>query len=629
MNQPFAPTGNAPARPKTIARAEYPPADYWTRWPEPPPRSAPALQAGESAKPETPPHTDPALQTSSPAVDATAPTSAPAATEDAEAPYNVLIVEDDRSQGLFAQTILRGAGIQSHVVGEATEVMAALRQLKPDLVLMDLHLERLTGTDLTGMIRREGGFEHMPIVFLTGDPDPERQFEVLELGADDYLSKPVRPRLLISAVQNRIKRARALRESRVDTAVADPRTGLHQRQHVIDCINQAVQSGSGGGVQLVEVLDAQAVHRDQGYAALEERMAMAGRLLARNSGEHPVTRLNDDSFLVFVADANASQLEALSQRLQTDIAQQSVELSGDHAALQVAIGHVMLTQGQATAGHVIDAAGQALHAARQAPSRTASVQGDVQVSSSAEQASGLEQLLGDARLELVFQPVVAVAGSDEAQFQVLVRARTPDGAIRPARDLLPAAEQSGVMPAVDRWVMTQVVAYLSHHAQRTARLFVTQSPRTLADDGYADWLIRLLDAHGVDRSLLVIDLRAQDMQAHSATLRRFSERMVGAGLPLCLSGYRKSPEMASMLSQLALAFIRLSPDYSRGAVHARDEIRTLIDAVHRQGIKVIAQQLEDPQDAALLWISGIDYIQGNLVQEPQAALDFDFGHAVL
>ena len=75
--------------------------------------------------------------------------------------------------------------------------------------------------------------------------------------------------------------------------------------------------------------------------------------------------------------------------------------------------------------------------------------------------------------------------------------------------------------------------------------------------------------------------------------------------------------------------IRLSPDYSRGALHARDEIRMLIDRLHRQGIQVIAQQLEDPQEAALLWMSGIDFIQGNLVQAPQAALDFDFSHAVL
>jgi DNA-binding response OmpR family regulator len=58
------------------------------------------------------------------------------------------------------------------------------------------------------LLRQQPEYLHLPIVFLTGDPDPERQFEVLESGADDFLNKPIRPRHLIAAVSNRIQRAR-------------------------------------------------------------------------------------------------------------------------------------------------------------------------------------------------------------------------------------------------------------------------------------------------------------------------------------------------------------------------------------------------------------------------------------
>lgn len=615
-------SGNAP-KPRA-ARAEYPPADYASRWPDAPPRMAPRqiteATAGVGAMASAAP------DGSVPFGAGTGP-SASDAVQAVDAAYRVLIVEDDRSQGLFAQTILRGAGIESNVVSEATEVMSALRQLKPDLVLMDLHLERLTGTDLTSMIRSESDFAHIPIVFLTGDPDPERQFEVLEHGADDYLSKPVRPRLLISAVQSRIKRARALQQSRAYTALRDPRSGLHQRQYVIDCINHALEQGSGGAVQLVEVQGAQRIHQSLGYAALELLMEQAGHIIGRLGGEHPIARLNDDSFLVFVPDANASQLHALSLRLHEDASSHTLPLGGALQPLETAIGYVLLDQGQATAGHVIDAAEQALRKARQQPERVAGHVGSAIAGS--DHAGDLQQVLGEDRLELVFQPVVAVAGGDQAQFQVLVRALGPDGTVRPARDFLPKVEEAGLMPAVDRWVMEQAIAYLADHPQRPARLFVTQSPQTLADDTHAGWLAQALGNRGVPRASLVIDLRLQDMQTSSATLRRFSEGMVAAGIPLCLSGYRQAPEYDAILNQLPLDYIRLSPDYSRGALHARDEIRMLIDRLHRQGIQVIAQQLEDPQEAALLWMSGIDFIQGNLVQAPQAALDFDFSHAVL
>ena len=54
-----------------------------------------------------------------------------------------------------------------------------------------------------------------------------------------------------------------------------------------------------------------------------------------------------------------------------------------------------------------------------------------------------------------------------------------------------------------------------------------------------------------------------------------------------------------------------------------------IERAHRLGLQVIGQQVEDPQAAATLWISGVDYIQGNLVQHAAGGLDFDFQNSVL
>jgi len=96
------------------------------------------------------------------------------------------------------------------VVAQPEQTMAALERFDPDLVLMDLHLPGLSGTALTVGIREHPRYRHIPVVFLTGDQDPERQMEVLEYGADDYILKPVRPRHLIAAVQSQVRRARAL-----------------------------------------------------------------------------------------------------------------------------------------------------------------------------------------------------------------------------------------------------------------------------------------------------------------------------------------------------------------------------------------------------------------------------------
>ena len=60
-----------------------------------------------------------------------------------------------------------------------------------------------------------------------------------------------------------------------------------------------------------------------------------------------------------------------------------------------------------------------------------------------------------------------------------------------------------------------------------------------------------------------------------------------------------------------------------------DELRGAIAAAHRAGLQIIGQQIEDPQAAAAMWMSGIDFIQGNVVQSVGSELDFDFQNTVL
>ena len=63
--------------------------------------------------------------------------------------------------------------------------------------------------------------------------------------------------------------------------------------------------------------------------------------------------------------------------------------------------------------------------------------------------------------------------------------------------------------------------------------------------------------------------------------------------------------------------------------NVRDELKTLINRSHRRGLEVIGHGVEDAQAAATLWMSGIDFIQGNLVSQANQDLEFDFHQAVL
>jgi DNA-binding response OmpR family regulator len=118
----------------------------------------------------------------------------------------VLIVEDNRADALFAQGVLTRVGMQVEVEQDPMRVLESLKSQRPDLVLMDLHMPFANGVEVTMLIREHPLFARVPIVFLSGESDPDSHLEAINAGGDDFLFKPIRPRHLIAAVQDRVRR---------------------------------------------------------------------------------------------------------------------------------------------------------------------------------------------------------------------------------------------------------------------------------------------------------------------------------------------------------------------------------------------------------------------------------------
>ena len=613
-------------------RAETPPAHHWRRWvgDATPEDMEEAPDAGDS--PMINPLPQPPIDTAP----ATPPTEAPAAAApqapepvDPESPYRVLIVEDDRGQALFAQSVLHGAGMQADVQMQSDGLLDAMRRFRPDLVLMDLHMPGKDGMSLTMLLRQQPEYLHLPIVFLTGDPDPERQFEVLESGADDFLNKPIRPRHLIAAVSNRIQRARQRTQAlQAPRPSVNSDTGLPTRTFVLQHLADSLQRQSRGGLFFVEVNSALGLRERYGYAVFEHLMNQAGRQLAAAASPHPVARLNDNSFLMLADSVDEATLPALAQQVRDGLGSHDFQTRANEVLkLRSSVGYTALSLGFADAGSALEAIERAVLQARLKPDSVAEYV-PAEVGDDAPRIS-----LEDGQFELAYQPIVAVAGSEQAQYQVLLRMRQPDGSLLPASQVIPAAELAGGIAQIDHWVLEHALYVLAERQAQgpSLRLFVSQSPRSLARESHAQWLLDALRARGIEGTSLVIDLRLADALIHTVTLRQFCQQLMPAGVQFCLSQFEPGAEADALLTQLPLGFVRVSSKYA--SAHAdmqlRDQLRGIIDNAHRQGLQVIGQQIEDPQAAAAMWMGGVDFIQGNLVQAVGSELGFDFHNAVL
>ena len=115
----------------------------------------------------------------------------------------VLVVDDDTALAEMLGIVLRAEGFEPLFCADGAKALAAFRESKPDLVLLDLSLPGRDGIDVCRSIRAESG---TPIVMLTAKSDTIDVVVGLESGADDYVVKPFKPKELVARIRARIRR---------------------------------------------------------------------------------------------------------------------------------------------------------------------------------------------------------------------------------------------------------------------------------------------------------------------------------------------------------------------------------------------------------------------------------------
>lgn len=116
----------------------------------------------------------------------------------------ILVVDDERKIAEIVRDNLERGGFRVLLAGDGAAALAAARASPPDLVVLDLGLPRLDGLDVTRALRRES---NVPIIMLTARVDESDKLVGLELGADDYVTKPFSPKELVARVRAVLRRS--------------------------------------------------------------------------------------------------------------------------------------------------------------------------------------------------------------------------------------------------------------------------------------------------------------------------------------------------------------------------------------------------------------------------------------
>jgi len=139
----------------------------------------------------------------------------------------ILIIEDDRDIVELVRYNLEQEGFQVAAVSDGSSGLAQIRKSPPELVVLDLMLPKLSGLEICKAVRRDQSLNRLPILMLTARGDESDRVVGLELGADDYVTKPFSPRELVARIKALLRRT-------TDSGGGEPEKVIEAGHLVID-----------------------------------------------------------------------------------------------------------------------------------------------------------------------------------------------------------------------------------------------------------------------------------------------------------------------------------------------------------------------------------------------------------
>ena len=222
---------------------------------------------------------------------------------------HLLIADDNVSIRDLLQGILESAGYTVTAKEDGVQALAAIKEKAPDLVLLDVEMPEMTGWEVVQHLRKDPVLQSLPVLFLTSKSQMEDRIQGLDLGADDYLTKPFNVQELLARVRNTLKRHRIEMES-------NPLSQLPGNVSIERAINERIQAGVKFTVLYADLNNFKAFNDRYGFQRGDRIIQETAKvLLAARAPDDFVGHIGGDDFIIVT---NPDRAEAMCQRIIRD-----------------------------------------------------------------------------------------------------------------------------------------------------------------------------------------------------------------------------------------------------------------------------------------------------------------------
>ncbi len=419
----------------------------------------------------------------------------------------------------------------------------------------------------------------------------------------------------------------------------DSLTGLLDRRRFRAELDQYVsftaRYGGQGAVMIVDVDGLKAVNDTLGHQvgdSLIRRVAETMRERVRTTDI--AARLSGDEFAVLMPQTDTAGALQLGEDLREQVAAGHPKLP--ELAATISVGITMFGAGKGGAEAVLAAADEAMYRAKENGRNQIALYRDPSEPQRGPKrrqtaAARIRDALTADRLSLHTQPIRDLASGGIERYELLLRMTSEDGELLPAASFIEAAERSGMVQELDRWVVARALELLVEREEKGAplSLHVNLSGASLNDISVLEFIERRLDEGGADPSRCTFEItetaNVHDYEAASG----FADRLTEFGCQVAIDDYGAGFGPFHYLTRIPFDLIKIDGSFVREMPRNDADqltVKAIVQIARGLGKTTIAEYVQDDETIAMLREYGVDMAQGYHLGRP-TGLDEAFAEA--
>lgn len=556
------------------------------------------------------------------------PCSQPPLREDAPI---VLVVDDDRSTRSALRNALQRSGFRVAEAGNGNDALTWLENNDADAVLMDALMPVMDGFDACLALKRHPRWKEIPILMITALDDRQSIERAFEVGASDFIPKPIHLSVVNQRVRRVIDATRAERHVQ-HLAYNDALTGLPNRLLFMEQLSLAIEQAAAHTTQLaVLFLDLDRfkfINDTLGHEVGDRLLAtMAQRLKGCVRADDCVARLGGDEFTVLLGDLpNTAVAASVAQNICRTVSAPLI-IDGQEIVITASIGISLFPQDGPDLSRLLRHADTAMYRAKQSGSGFCYYEAAMEsaVSDRLKLENDLRHALEREEFSVFYQPVIDTVTGSITGVEALVRWIHPENGIVSPVEFIPVAEETGLILPLGEFVLRsacrQTKVWLDN-GMPNLHVAVNLSAKQLEQPNLRNIILGALEDSGLPASALVLEITESVLMERAAESIGLLCELRNLGIHISIDDFGTGYSSLSYLKHLPANTLKIDRSFVQDMPEDEDAVAivtSILALAHSLRMTVVAEGVETDAQRATLSRLECDCMQGFLFSKPLPA----------